>query len=92
MAMSEADRTAAMRRIVLEMFVKLKATAIFDTVEIKAAVDAIDDVLDSLISTHLGTDTIVVAINKTLPEPFKSASTNAQKSLVFRITVEEKFG
>lgn len=92
MAMSEADRTAAMRRIVEEMFVKPKATAVFDTVEIKAAVDAIDDALDSLISTHLGTDTITVAINKTLPEPFKTDSTTAQKSLVFRIVVEVKFG
>ena len=92
MAMSEADRTAAMRRIVQEMFVKAKATAVFTTVDIKAVVDAIDDAFDSLISTHLGTDTVTVAINKMLPQPFKGASTTAQKSLVFRITVEFKFG
>lgn len=92
MAMSEADRITAMRLIVLEMFVKAKATAVFDTVELKAVVDALDDALDSLISTHLGTDTITVAINKTLPEPFKTDSTTAQKSIAFRITVDVKFG
>ena len=92
MAMSEADRTAAMRRIVKEMFVKAKATAVFNTTDLKAAVDAIDDSLDSLISTHLGTDTVEVALNKTLPDPFKSSASNAQKSLLFAYTVMKRFG
>jgi len=92
MAMSETDRTAAMRRIVTEMFVKAEATAVFNTADLKAAVDSIDDALDSLVSTHLGTDTVVVALNKTLPQPFKGAASNAQKSLLFAYTVMKRFG
>ena len=92
MAMSEADRTDAMRRIVRELFVATGATATFTTTEIKAAVDAIDDAFDSTISEHTGTDSIEVAINKMLPVPFKTTATTEQKALLFIYATMKRYG
>ena len=58
----------------------------------KAAVDEIDDGLESIVSTHLGTDTIAQALNKLLPEPFKSTATAAQKGLMLAFVAMKKYG
>ena len=92
MAMSEADRVDATRQLARKIFVEAKATATFSTADLKAAIDAIDDGFDSLVSSHLSTDTIEVALNKLLPQPFKSNATVVEKSLLVAVTATKRYG
>jgi hypothetical protein len=96
-AMSTADREAAARALALALF--SDDIADFNHTDLTAAVGSLDDALEASINDYLttdnpavGTDSLAVAINKQLPEPFKSQATNLQKSLAFSYTVLQKYG
>lgn len=71
--LTNAEREDALREFLRRAFHETGATCNFDTVALRAAVDA----LDAWIETN-GT-----AVNAALPEPFKSEGTLAQKSVLF---------
>lgn len=81
MALTEPQRTDAMRQLVKKMFVDLGDTATLNTDEVKAAIDSIDDFFAALGSTLTGGITVEQNLLNALPEPFVSVATNAQKSL-----------
>ena len=90
MPMSEADRVEATRRLAKEIFPPGE-TATLDTDELKAAIDAIDDTLETVMSALNIALTIEGALNAALPEPFRTTSTTAQKAATLATTVNKKF-
>lgn len=70
---SDADRWRAVRHFIDKLFVQSGVTANFDTVALKAAVDATDDWID----TNAG------SYNSALPAFFRSTATLEQKTLLF---------
>lgn len=92
MAMSDADRKDATIRLCRKLFVETGDTGTVSVADLRAAVNAIDDMFGSLCSSHIGTDTIEVAFNKAIPEPAKTALTQAQKAVVLAYTAMKRFG
>ncbi len=82
MAMTDADREIATRAMIQLMFVSAKITANMSFADVKAAISAIDDLLDVNVSTLTQAQTIPQNMNAVLPEPFKSTATLSQKALV----------
>lgn len=91
MPMSEADRTATARQLAKDIFVSINDTATLSTADLKAAVDAIDDTFDAVMSTLDTTKTIEGALKAALPEPFKSTSTVAQKGAILAAVAIKKY-
>jgi hypothetical protein len=74
------------------MFVATGLTANFSVSDLKAAVDAIDDGLDSLVNTHTGTDSVETALNKLLPQPVKADATVEQKGTILAYVAMKRYG
>jgi len=92
MTMSDADRADATKRLCQKIYVELGATANCNVTDVRAAINALDNVFDSQCNSHTPTDTIEVAFNKALPEPFKSNATVAQKSFALAYTIMKRCG
>lgn len=90
MAMSDNDAFLCARQLAKHIF--RNKTANFNITELKAAVKAIYDGLDSQISEHSGSDTVEVALNKLLPQPFKADATIEEKGYAFAYAVMKKYG
>lgn len=82
MAMLDADRTAAMRQFAKKIFQEVGTTANMDTVELKAAVDAVDGWVDANQASY----------NTALPVPFKTTATAQQKALLLVYVVMKREG
>ena len=90
MPMSEDDRDRAAR--ILGRRIYKGITANLGTDDLRAAVVAVDDGLETIVSTFQQTDTVEVALNKLLPDPFKITATQAQKGEALGITAGVKYG
>lgn len=82
MAMLDADRTATMRQFAKKIFQEVGTTANMDTVELKAAVDAVDGWVDANQASY----------NTALPVPFKTTATAQQKALLLVYVVMKREG
>lgn len=92
MAMTDADRQQSARALAKALWKDGALTANMHLGDLKNAVVAVDQGLDSLVGSHLATDTIEVALNKLLPEPFKSTATVAQKGLLLAYVAMKRYG
>jgi len=82
MVMTNTDRIAVMRQFAKKIFQDAKATANMDTVELKAAVDAVDGWVDANRGPY----------NNALPAPFKTTATPQQKALLLTYVVMKREG
>lgn len=91
MALDDTQRTDAMRDLARRLFQETGATATMDTDQIKAAVAALDDALDTSLAemaTAVGpTKTLAQALALSLPEPFGSVTTLPQKAVALAVVV-----
>jgi hypothetical protein len=76
------DRKQASRAFIEKVFVQQNQTAIVDTAGLKAAIDAVDDWVDANLTSF----------NNSLPEPFKSRASVAQKASVLSFVVSKRAG
>lgn len=90
MPMSDSDRNDATRRLGSRMFPP-GITATLNTANLKAAIVAIDTTLEVAMSTLNTAQSMELALNTGLPEPFKSIATVAQKAAALGETVNKKF-
>ena len=80
--LSDSDRQTAAREWIRKMFEELGATANLDTVQIKAALDAADDWLE----------TVLAAYNLALPVPFRANATVPQKAALLAMVTLKRGG
>lgn len=86
----------AMRQLVQTMFVEASATANLSTADVLAAIQTFDNDLDATLTAAVnaygGGTTILNAFLASLPEPFKTNATPAQKALAFAYTAMKRGG
>lgn len=92
MALTNQQRLDVMRRVCRAMFDEARAVANLDTIEVKAAIDALDSIFDAQASTLTQNQTVQANFVNALPEPFKSNTTAAQKTLVFTYVAMKRGG
>ena len=81
-ALSDADRQIATRAWIRRTFEELGGTATVTTVDIKAAIDALDDFLTSN----------ETAINNAIPQPARGALTTTQKAMLVAYVAMRRAG
>ena len=81
MAQTTEQRRQAARHVAFKMFVEAGRTANLNLEDLRLAVGAIDDFMDSLPPTLNQVQTIKQNAIAALPEPFKSNSTAQQKAV-----------
>lgn len=82
MALIDADRIAVAKAWRDMVHGVLQQPARWVVADIKAAVDAVDTMLDLNASALTQNQTVLQNLNAALPEPVKSQATNAQKWLL----------
>jgi len=92
MPLSENERSAVVRKACQAMFDELRTVANLDTSHIRAAVDALDSMFDATASTLTQNQTVQANFVNALPEPFKSSTNAAQKTLVFTYVAMKRGG
>jgi len=81
-ALSDADRTEAARAFITRIYVALSQTANCNNAQIKAAIDATDDWIDSN----------ATSFNNALPTAFRNNATTAQKTQLFCMVALKRAG
>jgi len=93
--MTPAQHTKAATILANRLYTQRKRGVLdvqFTMPDLEAAVASYDAGLESPISSHLGTDSIAVALNKGLVDPFKTQANIDEKSELAIATNEVKYG
>jgi PPE-repeat protein len=94
MALIDADRQDLSRKWIQQMFANLGVTANLTYADVKAACDAFDAALDATVTSlaFVGTNTLLASLNNTLPAPFKTVATAAQKAVLLSYVLLKRGG
>jgi hypothetical protein len=92
MSLTNAERRIAARELAVRMFVNVGMVANMNLDDLTAAIGSIDDTMDALPGALNGAQTIKVNFVQRLPEPFKSRSTDQQKSIALMIWALKEIG
>ena len=94
MAFTDDQARKVAREVAARIYTQ-SITATMNLDDLKAAINAIDTVMDTVINTIPGpaqTNTIKQGLLSQLPEPFKSETTTAQKALALSLWAFEEAG
>lgn len=91
MALSAAERRLAARELA-GRFYSGGTTANMNWDDFTAAIGAIDDTMDKLPANLTAGQTVKVNLVNSLPEPFKSNSTTAQKAMALMVWAMKESG
>lgn len=96
MALTLANQQDTARQFINQIFVQAQVTANLSSADILAAVQALDNDLDATLNAAVtaygGTTTILNAFIASLPAPFSTNATNAQKAWALAYVLLKRAG